>query len=192
MHSSGLKQILKQINYIKMKKPQLLKISFILILTLVSFSSCIKDKIEDIVWETDSHFTDGHKGSYTFVFDIGTANEKTYSNLKDDIIMTARLLVMSCKVSADNEEFGLTSAAVPNIGETKTLGDCDDCCSCIILADPEVGAENYATLTFVATGGTVTRHSKDKIVYDALMTDNGVTRTLKATIYIGAITLDAN
>ena len=178
-----------------MKKIQVVKISFILILILVSFSSCIKDVIDDIAWETETHFTDGHKGSYTFVFDEGTANEKTYNNLKDDIIMSARILTMSCKVLADNEEFGLISAGVPDIGETKTLSvddddDCDDCCTCIVLPDIEVGAEHYATLTFVATAGTVTRHTKDKIVYDAIMTDGGVTRTLKATIYMGAIVLD--
>ncbi len=173
-----------------------IKISIIVLISILSFSSCIIEEIENLAWETETHFTDGHKGSYTFVFDEGTANEKTYNNLKDDIIMSARILTMSCKVLADNEEFGLISGGVPDIGETKTLSvddddDCDDCCTCIVLPDLEVGAEHYATLTFIATGGTVTRHSKDKLVYDAIMEATGeATRTLKATIYMGAIVLD--
>jgi hypothetical protein len=151
----------------------------------------VSELAEELVWETDSHFTDGHQGSYTLQIDDGPI----YTHLKDDIILMTGTVSVPAVVDVSEGATSILFSATPilTIGETATISE-DDNASGLIWVNPDVNNETDATyvesLTFIATSGTISRLSRDHVHIDAYMAkDDGTVKHLVSDIYIGASVL---
>jgi len=175
-------------------KIKYLKTSVIIVTILFSFSSCIKDELEaiedaanQILWETDSHFTDGKKGSYTLKID----NLPIYTHLEDDIALSVGALTLpAIQNLSDKTSTAPLVASVGAIGSTLIIGECEDCAGMTaVTGRTDVPIDQ--TPVFIGTSGTIERLSKDHIIIDSYMElDDGSTRHLEANIYVGVIVAD--
>ena len=162
------------------------------LMTVLFVLSCDKEKITDgLYWETETHFTGDHKGSYTMTMDT-----VEYNDLDTDIALAVGELGFIVKVH-DSLNIIVRITNVPPIDGERYIGGTEHADSCFFQLVPkengmELSAEEIYKYSFIGTTGTVKRTAKDHLeVVSEMKDDQGlINRQLEADIYIGSITLD--